>query len=224
MTRARQKTPVRLKTTAILLTIIAIASTQPTLAHGQKPMRPTRTIQFEPNVHSPELYADDLTMQFMLVNLPGAGNQGTSWSGEYQLYFIPEAEFEKNRKSDPRAKDFANTILLAEGTFKESGLATPQSRTVLRRSIAYKSRIPDGQRTKFAKLLTVYSVKIHDAKLNTTLYKSGIWIGHTFDSDERFSESGKTLPRRIVYANFFVAPDGGLAISQWRHEANNPNW
>ena len=212
-------------TSTVLLLGLLFVTTLPESVSAQKPViRTSRVLRFEPNVHAPEMYADELIMQFMLVNLPGAGNKATSWSGEYQLYFIPEADFEKNTKSEPRPKDFAGRILLTEGTFKSSELATPQSRTFLHRAIPYKSRIPDAQRTKLGKLLTVYSVKIYDAKLDTTLYKSGIWIGDTFDSDEAYSESGRTIARKIVYSNFMVEPDGSLSISQWRHESTNPRW
>ena len=219
----------------VLILVLVVGVLQTDYASGQKPGRRTRTIRFEPNVHAPELYADKLTMQFMLVNLPGAGTKGTSWRGEYQLYFIPEAEFEKNKMSNRpaqggvtsgelRPEDFTNKTLLAEGTFKGDGLATPRSRVFLRSSIPFKARIPDVQRTKFAKLLTVYSVKIYDAKLKTTLYKSGVWIAHTFDPDELPSNSEKAVARKAVYSSFFVAPDGDVYTSQWRHETNDTSW
>lgn len=228
--------PLRLRRIAFLFTLaLAVGVLQSDYASAQKPGRRTRSIRFEPNVHAPELYAAKLTMQFMLVNLPGAGMKGTSWRGEYKLYFIPEAEFEKTKISnlpaqggvisrDLQPEDFTNKTLLAEGTFKGDGLATPLSRVFLRPSIAFKTRIPDAQRTKFAKLLTVYSVKIYDAKLKTTLYKSGIWIAHTFDPDELSSNSEKAVARMTVYSSFFVAPDGDLYTSQWRHDTNDTNW
>jgi len=223
------------RVTFLLILALVVGVLQTDYASGQKPGRRTRTIRFEPNVHAPELYVDKLTMQFMLVNLPGAGTKGTTWRGEYQLYFIPEVEFEKNKMSnlpapgsvtsrDLKPEDFANKILLAGGTFKGDGLATPRSRVFLRPSIPFKARIPDSQRTKFAKLLTVYSVKIYDAKLKTTLYKSGVWIAHTFDQDEPSSSSEKAVARTTVYSSFFVAPDGDVYTSQWRHETNDTTW
>ncbi len=228
--------PLRLRRIALLFTLVlSVSVLQPDFALAQKPVRRTRSIRFEPNVHAPELYADKLAMQFMLVNLPGAGMKGTFWRGEYKLYFIPEAEFEKISRAnipagggaiskDLQPEDFSDKTLLAEGTFRKDGLATPLSRTFLRPSIAFKARITDAQRTKFAKLLTVYSVKIYDAKLKTTLYKSGLWVAHTFDPDDPSASSEKSIARNIVYSNFFVAPDGDLYISQWRHETNDPNW
>ena len=92
----------------VLLLGLLLVTSLPESASAQKPvMRTSRVLRFEPNVHAPEMYGDELSMQFMLVNLPGAGNKATSWSGEYQLYYIPEADFEKNIKSEPRPKDFA---------------------------------------------------------------------------------------------------------------------
>lgn len=217
--------PLKLRRIAFLFTLaLAIGVLHPDYSSGQKPGRRTRSIRFEPNVHAPDLYADKLTMQFMLVNLPGAGMKGTSWRGEYKLYFIPEAEFEKVKKSNLKAEDFTTKTLLTEGSFRKDGLATPLSRTFVRPSIAFKARIPDGQRTKFAKLLTVYSVKIYDAKLKTTLYKSSLFIAHPFDTDELFSNSEKTIARKTVYTSFFVAADGDLYTAQWRHETNDTSW
>jgi hypothetical protein len=217
--------PLKLRRIAFLFTLaLAVGALQPDDASGQKPARRTRSIRFEPNVHAPELYADKLTMQFMLVNLPGAGLKGTTWRGEYKLYFITEAEFARVKKTNLQAEDFTNKTLLAEGEFRKDGLATPLSRSFVRTSIAFKARVPDAEQTKFAKLLTVYSVKIYDAKLKTTLYKSGFWIAHIFDTDELSTDSGKTIPRKTVYSNFFVAPDGDLYIAQWRHEINDASW
>lgn len=216
--------PLKLKRIVFLLTLaLAVGAFKVDDTSGQKPARRTRIIRFEPNVHAPDLYADKLTMQFMLVNLPGAGMKGTSWRGEYKFYFIPEAEFEKTKKKGVQAEDFNNKTLLAEGAFEKDGLATPLSRTFAR-SIAFKARIPDGERTKFAKLLTVYSVKIYDAKLKTTVYKSGIWFAHPFDPDDLSPDSQKAIARKTVYTNFFVTPDGDLYTSQWRHEINDTSW
>jgi hypothetical protein len=39
--------------------------------------------------------------------------------------------------------------------------------------IAFKQKVPDAQQTKFGVLFTVYSVKIFDARLKTTIYDSG---------------------------------------------------
>ena len=219
---------IRLKRKRMVL-LLALAITvagvlQPDYVSGQKPSRRVRSIRFEPNVYAPHLYADELTMQFMLVNLPGAGIKGTSWRGEYKLYFVPEAEFEKVKKSNLRAEDFTNKTLLAEGSFKNDGLATPGSRTFVRSSIPFKARIPDNQRTKFAKILTIYSVKIYDAKLKTTVYKSSLFIAHPFDTDELFSDSEKIIARKTIYTSFFVAPDGDFFTAQWRREPNDTTW
>jgi hypothetical protein len=194
-------------------------------AAAQKPARGrARTIRFEPNVYAPDLYADTLKMKFTLINLPGAESSGSYWEGEYQLFFIPEGELSKIRKSEPRPEDFPGRILLAEGKFKSSLLKTLPNRTVVRGPMAFKSKVPDSLRTKFANILTTYSIKIYDARLKSRLYKSGIFISHPFDDDEMFSSSGRLASRQTIYTNFFVAPDGDLYYSQWRREGNDTNW
>jgi hypothetical protein len=215
----------RLKGVALLLILIAgICLLTPAQGSAQKPGRRVRTIRFEPNVHAPDLYADALKMQFTLVNLPGSEVKGSYWEGQYKLYFLPEGELHKNRSSNPEPKDFPNKILLAEGAFRGDQLKTLSGRTFIRGPVAFKSKIPDHMRTKFANLLTSFSIKIYDAKLKLPLYKSSVFIAHPFDDDERYSASERFAPRRIVYTSFFVTPEGDLFNSQWRREPNDTSW
>ena len=53
---------------------------------------------------------------------------------------------------------------------------TSQQRTITLNGVPFKQKVPDAQRTKFAYLLTAYSVKIFDGQLNTTIYYSGIFL------------------------------------------------
>ena len=200
---------------------IGLFSVQNVQAQGGKRVR---TIRFEPNVYAPDLYADAIKMQFTLVDLPGAEAKGSYCEVQYRLYFVPEGEIQKIKSSDLRVEDFPNKILLAEGSFRSRHLRTLSSRTFIRGPIAFKSKVPDNLRTKFANILTSYSVKIYDARLKTNLYKSSVFIAHPFDDDERFSTSEKFVPRQIVYTNFLVTPEGDLFDSQWRREPNSTRW
>jgi hypothetical protein len=194
------------------------------IAAQEKRGKKAGIIRYEPNVYAPELYEDTLKLEFTLVNLPGAAAKGSYWEGSYKLYFVPEGELEKLTKSNITAEDFQNKILLAEGNFRSNQLKTFDERTYTKALIPFRSKVPDQLQTKFANLVTSYSIKIYDAQLKKALYRSGVFIAHCFDDDERYSLSEKTVPRRIVYTNFFVTPGGDLFTSQWRHDRNNTSW
>lgn len=183
-----------------------------------------KIIRFEPNVHAPELYADTLRLQFRLVNLPGADAPGSFWEGQYKVYFVPEGELHRLRKSDPTPEDFQNKIMLAEGSFRSRSLRGLPDRTFVRGPVPFKSKVPDHLRTKFANIVTSYSVKIYDARLKSNVYRSSLFIAHCFDDDEAYSPAGLFVPRRTVYTNFFVAEDGDLYTSQKRHEGGSTDW
>lgn len=189
--------------------------------------RKSRMITFEPNVYAPELYSDNLKMQVALVGLPGAESKGSYWQAEYKVYFLPEGEIKKvmeqRRGRDPQPEDFPNKILLDQGSFKKTVLRTIKDRTAIRPPFAFKAKVSDRQRTKFANLLTAYSIKIYDAKLNQTFYKTDIFIGHPFDDDEKFS-GGAFTPRKTVYLSLFVDTDGSIYTSQMKRAAVNTSW
>jgi beta-lactamase regulating signal transducer with metallopeptidase domain len=191
----------------------------------------------EPNTLAPELYSDKLTLQFMLVNLPGAADAASYWEGSYQLYFVSEAE--EKRVLDAKYKelapnggsvafdtspsDFREKILLGEGKFKKAGLATLQDRIVRVDNIAFRERVPDAQRTKRGRLMTVYSVRVYDARLKAPVYHSGEWMARVFAEDGA-GGGEKLVPRTVVYANFLVTPKGDMSVSQWARDSKDTDW
>ena len=96
-------------------------------------------------------------------------------------YFVPEDKYYEALKgfprggSNPTPEQFPGRILLAEGHKKKTRLGTLKERTITLTGVVFKEKVPDVQRTKFALLMTGYSVKIFDAELNTTVYNSGIF-------------------------------------------------
>ncbi len=172
----------------------------------------------EPNLYAPNLYADNLDFIATLEKLPGATKKRSSWELSYQLFFIPEDKYyEAIRRlprggSNPAPEHFEGRILLAEGHKKKTGLATVQERTITLSGVAFKQKIPDAQRTKFAVLMTSYSVKIFDAELNTTVYRSGIFLTDPYEAHPQ--DRQQAIARKALYLNFGVNPDGTLNYSQ----------
>lgn len=215
----------RFSLTSLLLCLLCVAIAQ---AQGQR-LR-SRTRRMEPNLHAPNLYADRLRMQFMLVNLPGAVEPGSFWEVNYRLYFISESEFERVMRQTFGSgnytvngfPDFPNKILLAEGNFREENLRTLRNRVHIVDAIAFKARVPNQMQTKFARLMTFYSVRIFDARLRTTLYRSGSWLTHPFDDHPNQPE--QAIPRETVYTNFFISSEGRLFYSQWPRNNSDANW
>jgi hypothetical protein len=198
----------------------------------------TRHRYIEPNLLAPELYSDKLSMKLTLVDLPGAADARSSWEGTYKLYFISEAEFNKvseeamrrHREQEPGAKvfgwnptpaDFPEKILLAAGSISKKSLATPQQRTHLQDGIVFKDKIPAALRTKGAHLLTSYSVKVYDARLQVPVYESGIFMTFPFDDQ---TDPEKITPRTIVYTSFIVTPKGEIWESQLPRKDGDTNW
>jgi beta-lactamase regulating signal transducer with metallopeptidase domain len=191
----------------------------------------------EPNVLAPEWYSDKLTLQLMLVNLPGAPDAASYWEGSYQLYFVSEAE--EKRVLDAKYKelapnggsvafdtspsDYKEKILLSEGKFKKVGLATLQDRTVRVDNISFRERVPDAQRTKRGRLMTVYSVRVFDGRLKAPIYHSNEWMARVFDEDAA-GGGEKLVPRAVVYANFLITPRGDMSVSQWARDSKDTNW
>jgi hypothetical protein len=180
----------------------------------------------EPNVHAPELYADNLDFVATLVNLPGAQKRQSYWELSYQLFLVPEEKYYAALKSFPRGasnptpEQFPGRILLAEGHKKKTRLGTMKERTITLAGLPFKQKIPDAQRTKFALLMTGYSVKIFDAELNTTVYRSGIFLTEPFEMNDQ----NQTSARKTIYLNFGVNPDGTLNRSQSARTSNDTGW
>ena len=172
----------------------------------------------EPNLYAPNLYADNLGFIATLEKLPGATKKRSSWELSYQLFFIPEDKYyEAIRRlprggSNPPAEYFEGRILLAEGHKKKTSLGTLQERTITLAGVAFKQKVPDAQRTKFAVLMTSYSVKIFDAELNTTVYQSGIFLTNPYESHPQ--DQDQAIARKTLYLNFGVNPNGTLNYSQ----------
>jgi hypothetical protein len=199
-----------------------------------------RTRRFiEPNKLAPELYADRLSVKLTLVDLPGAGDPRSTWDGTYQLYFISEAEMRRVEEEvlrkkgaassggvrmvgwDPTPADFPEKILVAEGTISKKNLATPQQRVHLQENVAFKEKIPAALRTKGARLLTAYSIKVYDAKLKTPVYESGVFITFPFDDQ---TDPDRVAPRTTVYTNFLVTPKGEVWNSQLPRKDGDTKW
>jgi hypothetical protein len=179
------------------------------------PVRIESNITREPYRYAPELYADRQNLTITLINLPGANTPRSVWEVSYKVYFVSEAAHDRAIKnvaagaSNPRATDFPEKLLLAEGRFRKTSLNTLSKRTHVSAAIPLKSRVPDKERTKFSYIMTDYTVSITDAKLGKTIKRSGILMARPFDT-----EGGRVVPRRTMYANFFVTPQGDFYFSQ----------
>jgi len=166
----------------------------------------------EPNLYAPHLYADNLNFEAALLNLPGVGNKQSYWELSYQIFFVPEDKYYEALKrapkgpSNPTPEEFPGRILLAKGHRVKMRV----SRTITLHGVPFKQKIPDAQRTKFAHLLTAYSVKIFDAQLKTTVYYSGIFLTEPYEQDE----TDQAIARKTIYLNFGVNRDGTLNRSQ----------
>jgi hypothetical protein len=193
---------------SVLLSLLVTTTSAQTSRGGFK----TR----EPNLYAPNLYADSLDFVATLVNLPGAQKRQSYWELSYQLYFVPEDKYyEAVRRlprggSNPAPEQFPGRILLAEGHKKKTRLGTLKDRTITLAGVTFKSKVPDAQRTKFAVLMTAYSVKIFDAELNMTVYRSGIFLTEPYEPDAQKQANA----RKKLYLNFGVNPDGSLNRSQ----------
>jgi hypothetical protein len=172
----------------------------------------------EPNLYSPNLYADSIDFIATLVDLPGATKKQSYWELSYQLYFVPEDKYyEALRRaprgpSNPTPEEFPGRILLAEGHRKKTRLGTVKNRTITLTGVPFKQKVADAQRTKFAYLMTAYSVKIFDAELNTTVYRSGIFLTEPYQDGP--TDPKQAVPRRTIYLTFGVNLNGTLDYFQ----------
>ena len=223
---------VMLCASALLLSLL-------TLTFAQQPRRNTmRTRRSEPNVLAPELYLENLKLKMTLVDLPGAADPGSYWEGSYQLYFVSEAEHGKaleeavKRARGPKGgavaldldvSDFPKKTLLAEGTFKKRGLSAFKDRIFVPAPIPFRSKIPDAERTKEARLLLSYSVKIFDARLKQTLYRTGLWNAQAPLMQDA-AQPERDVARTTVYSSFYVTKTGDVYASQWTREGEDTSW
>ena len=171
----------------------------------------------EPDLPAPDLFADKLTLKAALIDLPGATNPKSTWELTYAVYFIPEREYYSLLDRLPpgqhnlEVEKFTRKILLAQGRVNKVSLASPQDRSEIK-DIIFKTRVPEKDKTKFARLLTSYSVKIYDAHLKMPVYHSGVFVTNVF---EKGSGKNQAAPKNSLYLNFLVSPEGNLSYTQW---------
>ncbi len=194
-----------------------------------------RMRQAEPNVLAPELYLDHLRLKMTLLNLPGASDPKSYWEGSYQLYFVAEEEHEKAlqeliKRAPPKGggfdielSTFPKKTLLAEGNFKKSGLATLRDRTFILERIPFRSKVLEAERTKEARLLLSYTVKIYDARLKQTIYRTRLWNAQAPLMEDPIQPE-RDVVRTTVYANLYVTETGDVYESQWTREGGDTSW
>jgi hypothetical protein len=196
--------------------------------YGTLPQGRSRFRVREANVHAPHVYADDLDVLITLVDLPGARNKQSYWEISYQLYFISEDKFDEavarfpRGGSNPKPEQFPGRMLLTEGHKKIRRLGTLKERTINITGVPFKAKVPDAQRTKFASLMTHYSVKIFDAELNTTVFRSGIFLTEPYDDHPE--DPTQSIARKTIYLNFMVTPTGFLNLSQLPRRRDDTKW
>src|ERR1043166_2977940 len=87
----------RTRQSLIILGCLLLSSLWPIGSAGQRKMRiDRRTIR--PNLIAPDLYSDKLSLKITLMNLPGAATSASYWEVEFQVFFVPEQDFEKSMK------------------------------------------------------------------------------------------------------------------------------
>ena len=197
-------------------------------AQQQKMRIDRRTIR--PNLIAPELYSDKLSLKITLMNLPGAAMSTSHWEVEFQLFFVPEQDFEKTMKElnkagkgrELRPEYFPSKILLATGKFNKQRLDTLKERAFLRQGIAYRDKVPAELQTSFSSLMTFYSVKVFDGKLKKDVYGSDVFIVPPFETDT--NDRNSLAPRTDLFLNFFVADDGSLYRSNTKSGSETTEW
>jgi hypothetical protein len=181
----------------------------------------------EVNVYAPDVYADHLDFKAILMDLPGARNKRSYWELSCQLYFISEERFDEvirrllKGPANLTPEQFPGRILLAESHKKIRHLGTLKERTINLTRVPFKRRVPDTERTKFARLMTHFSVRIFDAELNTTIYKSGIFLTEPYEENPQ--DQNQAIARKTIYLSFRVTPEGSLNYSQLARHAGVGN-
>src|ERR1041384_4883095 len=186
-----------------------------------------RTIK--PNLIAPELYSDKLSLKITLMNLPGAVTTASHWEVEFQVFFVPEQDFRKNLEDikkagkgrEVRPEYFPSRILLSMGKFNKHRLSSLKERAFVRQ-IAFRNKVPREQQTSFSSLMSFYSVKVFDGKLNKDIYGSSVFIVPPFERDTK--DSNSFLPRTDLFLNFFVSDDGSLYKSNTKSASETTEW
>jgi hypothetical protein len=179
----------------------------------------TRTTE---NAYSPNLYSDKITLQILLVNLPGVDVKGSTFQCSYKAYFIPEGEIEKLMQSkggsigELSASDITNKTLLNSGNFVKSSVSS--NRLYEKAGILFKSKVSDNLRTMLGNIVIFYSVKIYDAKLKKNIFKDSSFSYHPFERGDTSSS------RKTFNVSFFVNENGNLYTSSLPRDKTSTAW
>jgi hypothetical protein len=182
----------------------------------------------EPNLYAPHVYADNLEFIATLVDLPGARKKRSYWELSYQLYFVPEDKYYEAVKrlprgpSNPTLEQFPGRMLLLEGHKMTRHLDSLKERTIHLTGVRFKQKVPDSQRTKFAYLMTHFSVKVFDAELKTTVYRSGLLFTEPYEDHPQ--DPNQAIARKTIYLSFMVTPEGNLHLSQLARDPGSTKW
>ena len=213
----------------IIFGCLLLSSVSPVGGADQQKMRiDRRTIR--PNLIAPGLYSDKLSLKITLMNLPGAATSASYWEVEFQVFFVPEQDFEKNMKEinkagkgrELRPEYFPSRILLATGKFNKHRLDTLKERAFVRHGIVFRDKVPPEQQTSFSSLMSFYAVRVFDGKLKKDIYGSDVFIVPPFETDT--NDRNSLLPRTDLFLNFFVAEDGSLYRSNTKSASETTEW
>jgi hypothetical protein len=214
----------------ILFSYLLLSSLSPVGGAGQQQKMRIDRRTIRPNLIAPQLYSDKLSLKITLMNLPGAAIPASYWQGEFQVFFVPEQDFEKNMKElnkagkgkELRPEYFPTRILLATGKFNKQRLDTLKNRAFVRPEIVFREKIPSEQQTSFSSLMSFYSIKVFDGKLKKDIYGSDVFIVPPFETDT--NDRNSLLPRTELFLNFFVADDGSLYRSNTKKASETTEW
>lgn len=172
---------------------------------------------------APDLYSETLDFRITLVNLPGVDMQGSQWQTSYEIYFVPEADFDdtvqKIGRREPIPRDFSEKVLLATGSFNKNLLKELSRRIVEKNAVSFKTKIPNRSKTEFAKIITFFSAKIYDAKLKKNIFKTGLFISPPFTPN-----GSQKVPLRKLFLSFFVNNEGELYTSNQERGKSDTSW
>jgi len=213
----------------IIFGCLLLSSLWPAGGAGQQQKMRIDGRTIKPNLIAPELYSDKLSLKITLMNLPGAVTSASRWEVEFQVFFVPEQDFEKNMKElnkagkgkELRPEYFPTRILLAMGKFNKHKLGTLKERAFVSQ-IAFRNKVPREQQTSFSSLMSFYSVKVFDGKLKKDIYGSSVFIVPPFERDT--DNRNSFLPRTELFLNFFVADDGSLYKSNTKSASETTEW
>src|SRR5215211_4967657 len=191
----------------IIFGCLLLSSLWPVGGAAQQPKLRIDGRMIRPNLITPELYSDKLSLKITLMNLPGAATSASYWEVEFQVFFVPEQEFEKNMKElnkagkgrELRPEYFPGKILLATGKFNKQRLDTLKERAFVRQ-IPFRNSVPPEQQTSFSSLMSFYSVRVFDRKLKKDIYGSDVFIVPPFERD--INERNSFFPRTELFLNF----------------------